>query len=127
MVDDGCWQVACRLSDLPVGRGWPVALGGRRLAVFCADGRLFAVDNECRHNGNPIDDGFVDDGCITCPWHGWRYDLATGEHLTLVGKEPGLQTYPVLLRDGTVFVDLQAAAEPLGGKDGGRRSKPDDS
>ena len=50
-------------------------VGTRPIAVFRVGGRLVAVDNVCRHVGNPIDDGIVEAGCLTCPWHGWRYDL----------------------------------------------------
>ena len=65
-----------------------------------------AVDNVCRHVGNPIDDGLVEAGCLTCPWHGWRYDLGTGEHLTLFGRRPGLRTYPVRTEGDDVLIDV---------------------
>jgi nitrite reductase (NADH) small subunit len=64
------------------------------------------VDNVCLHLDNPLDDGFVSDGCVTCPWHGWRYDLRTGEHLTMFGRRKGLRTYPVRADGDTVLIDV---------------------
>ena len=61
-------------------------VGDLSIAVFEVDGKLVAVENVCRHVGNPIDDGLVEKGCVTCPWHGWRYDLRTGEHVTFFGR-----------------------------------------
>ena len=100
------WVVACRLQDIPPGRGWPVRVGDRRLAIFAAAGGLRAVDNRCSHVGNPLDDAAVVGEVITCPWHGWRYDLRSGDHLTVFGHRPGLRTYPVRLEGDDVLVDV---------------------
>jgi nitrite reductase/ring-hydroxylating ferredoxin subunit len=80
--------------------------GAHRRSVAGLGGAVVALDNACRHNGSPIDDGFVTDGCLTCPWHGWRYDLASGEHLTLVGRHPGLRTYPTRTEGGEIWVEV---------------------
>lgn len=100
--------MVARLDDLPAGRGWPVRVGGRSLAVFACDGEVYAVDNVCRHNGNPIDDGPVADGIVTCPWHGWSYALATGELVVAGGRIQGLDTYPTRVDDGRVLVSVDA-------------------
>jgi nitrite reductase/ring-hydroxylating ferredoxin subunit len=84
-----------------------VRVGGASIAVFRVGDELVAVDNVCRHVGNPIDDGFVDGGCVTCPWHGWRYDLRSGEHLTFFGRRPGLRTYQVRTEGEDVLVDIE--------------------
>src|SRR5580704_17461627 len=97
---------ACRLDEIPADRGGPVRVGTRSMAVFRVGDRLVAVDNVCGHLGNPIDDGFVEAGCLTCPWHGWRYDLRTGEHLTVFGRRRGLRTYPVRAEGDYVLVDV---------------------
>lgn len=64
------------------------------------------MENVCRHVGNPIDDGPVSGEVVTCPWHGWRYDLRTGEHLTVFGRRTGLATFPVRDAGGSVEVWL---------------------
>lgn len=80
---------------------------GRLVAVFDDGGTLRAVDNICRHVGAPLDEGAVNDGCVTCPWHGWRYDLSTGEHLTILGRRNGLRTYPVRVDGDRVLVGAE--------------------
>lgn len=100
------WRRACRVRDVPAERGWPVKLGGRRIAIFYVEGELSAVDNVCLHAGSPLDDGLVEGSCVTCPWHGWRYDLRTGEHLTIVGPRPGLRRYRVRTEGDYVLVDV---------------------
>jgi nitrite reductase/ring-hydroxylating ferredoxin subunit len=101
------WLAACRLEDIPEDRGWPVRVGGHHLAVFRTEDGLFAVENQCLHVGNPLDDGYVSGGCVTCPWHGWRYDLRTGEHLTVFGRRRGLRTYPVRLEGDQILVKVE--------------------
>ncbi|HEY2303101.1 MAG TPA: Rieske 2Fe-2S domain-containing protein [Acidimicrobiales bacterium] len=106
----------CRASVLPSDRGWPVRAAGRNLAVFRTADGVFAVDNVCNHVGFPIDDGAVSDGCVTCPWHGWVYELASGSQvlhsLTEDGlplwQRPGLRTYPVRIVGGAVIVEVDA-------------------
>ncbi|MBV8463171.1 MAG: Rieske 2Fe-2S domain-containing protein, partial [Acidimicrobiales bacterium] len=97
------WLAVCRRQDIPKGRGWPVRVGERRLAVFQTSSGVYAVDNQCLHVGNPLDDGFVSGDCVTCPWHGWRYDLRTGEHLTMFGRRHGLRSYPVRIEGDEVL------------------------
>ena len=80
---------------------------GHYLALFDVDGTVRAVQNTCLHVGNPIDDGTVKDGCVTCPWHGWRYDLRSGEHLTVFGRRPGLRTYEVRVVGDDIMVDIE--------------------
>jgi nitrite reductase/ring-hydroxylating ferredoxin subunit len=96
----------CRRQDIPAEQGWPIEVDGASLAVFDLGSAVVAVDNVCRHVGNPIADGHVDGSCVTCPWHGWRYDLRTGEHLTLFGRRRGLRTYRVQVEGDDVQVDV---------------------
>jgi nitrite reductase/ring-hydroxylating ferredoxin subunit len=100
------WRLACAARQVPADRGWPVRIGGISIAVFDLGDRLVAVENRCRHLANPIDDGLVEDGCVTCPWHGWRYDLRTGAHLTFFGSRPGVRTFPVRVEGDDVLVDI---------------------
>lgn len=94
----------CALGDVPPERGWPVTVEGRPVVVFRSGGSLFALANQCAHLGSPLDEGHVSGGCVTCPWHGWRYRLATGDHLTLFGDRSGLATYRVRAEGGRVLV-----------------------
>jgi len=78
-------------------------VGGRSIAFFAHDDRVYAVDNRCPHMGFPLSEGTVDDGLLTCHWHHARFELACGD--TLDPWADDVQTFPVEVRDGTVFVD----------------------
>lgn len=77
MEADGYLRVAS-VSDLADGVGKVVTAGGVRFALFVKDGRVFALSNVCRHQGGPIGEGRVVNGCITCPWHGFQYQAEDG-------------------------------------------------
>jgi nitrite reductase/ring-hydroxylating ferredoxin subunit len=77
---------------------WTFWHGGRSYAVFEVDGELHVTDGACPHNGGPLAEGLVRDGAVTCPWHWYSYELATGRCRTAAGYE--LQRYPVVLVEG---------------------------
>jgi nitrite reductase/ring-hydroxylating ferredoxin subunit/DMSO/TMAO reductase YedYZ heme-binding membrane subunit len=74
---DGFVEV-CRVGDIPEKRARTVCLGGERVAVFRYDGKVSALSNVCQHQNGPLGEGWILDGCVTCPWHGFQYDPATG-------------------------------------------------
>ncbi len=74
---DGFVRVA-RLAELAEGRGHTAWLGDRRVALWRHQDRVFATSNVCRHQGGPLGEGHIVDGCITCPWHGWQYRPSDG-------------------------------------------------
>lgn len=77
---------------------------GKQVLLLAADGRHFAIANRCPHEGYPLSEGTVGPGCVlTCNWHNWKFDLASGE--ALVGRDP-VRTYPLELRQGELFIDL---------------------
>ena len=92
------------LKDLPPGAGTSVDAAGRTLALFNVDGTLYAVDNTCPHRGGPLAEGDLDGAVVTCPWHGWRYDVTTGVR----DGTPTVRVacYPVTIVDGVAYVDL---------------------
>jgi nitrite reductase/ring-hydroxylating ferredoxin subunit len=69
---------ACKTGDLPAGCGKTVNVNGKDIAVFNVDGRCYAISNTCLHRGGPLGEGELDGKTVTCPWHGWRYDVTTG-------------------------------------------------
>lgn len=69
----------CGVEDVPVGEGRTVVVGGRRVAVFRAEGGWFALDAACPHRGGPLADGIVASRTVICPLHERRFDLATGQ------------------------------------------------
>jgi nitrite reductase/ring-hydroxylating ferredoxin subunit len=88
---------------------WTVQDAGRSLAVFVLDGRWYVTDARCPHNGGPLDQGWIRDGTVlTCPWHFYRFDLASGDCLTAGGYRLGC--YPVFERDGERYADVPEPA-----------------
>ena len=79
---------------------------GRQIALFDTPHGVLACNNRCPHEGYPLREGSLDNGCIlTCNWHNWKFDLQSGRNL--YGGE-GLRTYPVEIRGGEVWIDLAA-------------------
>lgn len=99
---DQPWNDAACADDLPDGGAIEVLIDGTVVAIFRHEGNLFALDGMCAHQGGPIAKGRVENGCVTCPWHGWQYDLATG--IQTMNKQPLMQTYQVRQRDGRIEV-----------------------
>src|SRR5881628_2093926 len=70
-----------KTSDVQPGEGRVVVVQGHPVALFNVDGRFYAVSNVCLHRGGPIGEGMLDDTVVTCPNHGWEYDVLTGANL----------------------------------------------
>ena len=66
------------VGDLQPGECKTVAVGERELALFNVGGKFYATDNVCPHRGGPLGEGTLDGNVVTCPWHGWRFDVCTG-------------------------------------------------
>lgn len=99
------WIPIARASDCPPGSGHELLAGDRIIALFNVRGKFYALDGICPHQGGPLGKGCLTDGVVSCPWHGWRFDVRTGQHQaskTLV--QPG---YEVRVQDGVVEVNLQ--------------------
>ena len=99
------WVKACLVNDIKNDRAKIVTVSGERVAIFKYNGKLSAVNNFCRHQGGPLGEGKVVDGCITCPWHGWQYDVTTGQHCLT----PSIcQTqYETKVEEGEIFVAVE--------------------
>ena len=95
-----------RLEDLQ-GKGCISAqANGKTLALFLYGERVYALDNRCPHMGFPLDKGSVEEGILSCHWHHARFDLASGGAFDLWADD--IESFPVELRDGEIYVDLHA-------------------
>lgn len=95
------------LTSISDGRAVVVTAGTERVAVFRYDGKVSAISNVCRHQNGPLGEGRIIDGCVTCPWHGYQYDPATGcSPPPFTDKVP---TYRTTTVDGIVYVDPMPA------------------
>ncbi|HKY32918.1 MAG TPA: Rieske 2Fe-2S domain-containing protein [Candidatus Polarisedimenticolia bacterium] len=71
-----------RITDLKPGDARVIEAAGKSIALCNLDGTFYALDNTCAHRGGPLGEGFLDGDKVTCPWHGWQYELATGRCAT---------------------------------------------
>lgn len=60
------------------GQGKMVVVDGRHVALFRLGEEFYAVDNMCLHRGGPLCEGHIENDVVTCPWHGWSYEIKTG-------------------------------------------------
>jgi len=98
------WIDAGPACDIPPDRARTIcAPGGERIALFRHNDHLSAVTNLCAHQGGPLGEGRIIDGCITCPWHGWQYRPADGRSPPPFTEQ--IATYRVRVVAGRAFVD----------------------
>jgi len=83
MVAPG-WKNGPALTELAEGKPFRLDFGDNSILLVMLNGKVNAFRNQCAHQGLPLDGGMIDrEACtITCPWHGFRYDVTTGECLT---------------------------------------------
>ena len=96
-------QVA-KVADIPEGEGRIVDANGQEIALFHKNGKFFAINNTCPHQGGPLGEGFLEDCVVTCPWHGWQFDVTSGESKMPPGMK--IQTYAVEVKGDNVFVEI---------------------
>lgn len=66
-------------AEVKPGHGIVAEINGKTIALFNVDGTIHAIDNTCVHRGGPLGEGELEDGMVTCPWHGWQFNVSTGE------------------------------------------------
>ena len=93
---------AGRVEDTPEGSCRTIELsGGRELALYHVNGEFYATENFCPHQGAQLAEGTLCNHVIECEWHGWQFDVRTGECLTVPEK---LETYEAVIEDGFVKI-----------------------
>ena len=89
-------------ADVKPGTAVCVEAGGRQIALFNVDGAFHAIDNVCLHRGGPLAEGEIDGCVVTCPWHGWQYDVTTG--VNTMDDNEKVDRFDVKVEGGSVFV-----------------------
>ena len=90
-------------GEIPEGGVKIVQSGQLFIGVYLIDGVYHAIEDRCSHDDGPLCEGLREGFEIECPRHGARFDLRTGAVLSLPATE-GVETFPVTVRDGEVFV-----------------------
>ena len=103
------WILIAAVSDCPPGSAVQRVAEDRIIALFNVDGQFHALDGICPHQGGPLGQGQLGGSIVTCPWHGFQFDVCTGQHQTSQRlTQPG---FPVKVEGDEVYVDLTEAAE----------------
>jgi nitrite reductase/ring-hydroxylating ferredoxin subunit len=79
----------------------------RIVALSNVDGEFFALDGICPHQGGPLGKGTLNGCIITCPWHGFQFDVRNGRNVSSPAIVQG--RYDVKTEDGEVFVDVDVS------------------
>ncbi len=92
-----------KTAEIPSGTIREFQVDGRAIALANVGGKFYAINNTCLHRGGPIGQGPLQGNVVTCPWHGWQYDVISGK----VNQNPavGVDCYPVEVRGEDIFVD----------------------
>ena len=98
----------CRLDELEMNKGKEFLVEGQIVALFRTMEGVFAIEGMCAHQGGPIAQGDVNGNCVTCPWHGWQYDIRTG--VNLLSQKKMLVDFVVELRDDEVWIEIESAS-----------------
>ena len=93
-----------RKDEIPAGSIREFAVEGKSIALANVEGKFYAINNTCLHRGGPLGSGEMNGNSVTCPWHGWQYDVTTGK----LGMNPsvGVDCYPVEIRGDDIFVNI---------------------
>ena len=102
-VQDG-WIRVLSADELPESEPVEVFADGRAVVVVRLASGLYALDSICPHAGGPLADGHLDDCVLTCPWHGWSFDVRTG--VSQVSDEVAVPTFEIKEDGGGLWVRL---------------------
>jgi len=93
----------CNTSEMEESRAKIFCIDTERIAVYKHGGKLYAIHNVCKHQGGPLGEGKILDGCITCPWHGYQYLPGNGQSPPPFKEK--VSTYDVKVADGKVWLN----------------------
>jgi nitrite reductase/ring-hydroxylating ferredoxin subunit len=95
---------ACRKDEIGPGGFRCVEIQGQRIVLYNVSGSFYATSATCAHLGGPLDEGLFQEGVVTCPWHGWQFDVATGESIYDPGRS--IATFPVKVVGDDLVVEV---------------------
>lgn len=103
------WVRVASVEECPAGSALEVVAEDRIVALMNVDGRFFALDGVCPHQGGPLGKGRIEGTIITCPWHGWQFDVTSGRHcLSQSVRQP---MFSVRVDGEGIYVDLESDSE----------------
>jgi nitrite reductase/ring-hydroxylating ferredoxin subunit/hemoglobin-like flavoprotein len=100
-------------AEIPDGERKIVKIDGLSIGVFHHKGKWYALRNSCLHRGGPVCTGTLQDDTLTCPWHGFQYDVTNGR--LLVDPNTHLDTYPIFIEGDQVVLQVPDLSIQLAG------------
>lgn len=100
----GAFIKVASTDDVKPGHGMVVEMNDKALALFNIDGAIYAIDNTCVHRGGPLGEGDLEGDTVSCPWHGWQYNVKTGACLNNPAAK--IDTYQVKVEGTDIKVLL---------------------
>lgn len=97
------FTTVAKVSDIESGQGKVVKVNGHDVALFKIGSEFYAIENTCPHRQGPLGEGYLAGEIVTCPWHGWQFDVKTGQSQMGPGK---VKTYSVKVEGEDVKVSL---------------------
>jgi 3-phenylpropionate/trans-cinnamate dioxygenase ferredoxin subunit len=94
-----------KASDIPAGRAEVFDVEDRKIAVFRLEDGFYAIEDICTHDGGPLAEGEIEEDQVICPRHGARFNIKTGDALTLPAVTP-VESYPVRVEGNELFIGL---------------------
>ncbi len=93
-------------AELREGSARCVTINQKKYALFRQGGTVYCLDNRCTHVGGPLCEGSLRDSVVTCPWHGSRFDVRSGEVVGPPARTP-VRSYPATVDGGRIWVELE--------------------
>jgi nitrite reductase/ring-hydroxylating ferredoxin subunit len=93
-------------SEVQEGKLMHITAGGKEIVVTKLDGNYYALDNVCTHAGADLHEGELNSNELTCPWHGAKWDIKTGNLISFPQKLKPLHIHKVLIENDTLYVEI---------------------
>jgi len=98
------WIPVAQVDECLPGQSLERVAEGRIVALFNVDGTFYALDGVCPHQGGPLGKGLIQGCLVSCPWHGWQFDVRDGQ--SQINPQMKQPRFDIRIEAGTVLVDL---------------------
>lgn len=95
---------AAKVAEVPSGTIHQFQVEGKAVALANVAGNFYAINDVCVHRGGPLGEGELEGKVVTCPWHGWQYDVSSGK--VIQNPSMGVSCYPTEVRGDEIFVNI---------------------
>jgi len=94
-----------RADEIPPGGSKVVEVKEHVVAIFNHGGELHAIENTCPHQGGPLGEGYLEEnGVVSCPWHGWTFDIKSG--VSPIDPDMKVRRYKVRVDEGEIILEI---------------------